>query len=432
MKTSLINFKNGAKLLFNRQSDVHGIAIKFVFMAGSINDPQGKLGVAHFCEHALCNFSNARWARKDNESYARKFQYRNAYTSMREMCFVLHTVDEDFEDAIDFLTESFHSIKFKDEEFNEEKRIIEDEIKMEMQINNRLMPNIINTKVIDEEHFNNNNASPAGTLKSFSKITLEDLKQFIKKYITSNNLTISICGNIKKSRAVKIVKKYVEERLPSSKTQGLAIREVDYFEPKCIYEKAIEQGKTIIFLRYVLKKLPFSFDETIEDCTIPILSSVLNELTFNFFRLKYNLCYGCQNYIAHSKGNLINDVIIYCQEENLDEVMAKFGEFIQTFNGDLLKELFEKHKKSCVDRFNFDLIGITKMVGQAENIYYQEHKLLNDKYMNKKLTARKKVSYENANDLYKMLFKQKPFIIVIASDKYKNFGYSKIAYKQKN
>ena len=430
MKTSLINLKNGAKLLYNRQSSINGIAIKFVFMAGSINDPVGKLGVAHFSEHALCNFSNARWTRKTMESYARKFQYRNAYTSMREMCFVIDTVEEDFEDAIDFLTESFHSIKFNKDEFKEEKKIIEDEIKMEMQVNNRLLPNVINTKVIDDVQINNNFASPAGTIKSFSNITIDDLKDFIKKYITSNNLVISVCGNIKKSKAVSIIKKYVEERLTTSKIQGFEKREVNYFEPKMIYAEAIEKGKTILTLRYLLKKLPFSFDETIEDAVAPILSSILNEMTFNFFRIKHNLCYGCQNYIANSKCNYINDVIIYCQEENLDDVMSKFGEFIQFFGEDLPKEVFEKHKKRIVDGFNFDLMRITQMVGYMEDVYYKEHKLLGDKYYNKKLNARKNVTYEQVNEIYKLLFKNKPHIIIIASNKYKNYGYSKITYKK--
>ena len=102
MKTQIINLKGGAKLLFNRQTEINGICLEFTFKAGSLNDPMGKLGVAHFCEHALCDFANAKMTKKERSSYSRKFQYRNAYTSNSNMGFSIRTVDEDFEDAVDF------------------------------------------------------------------------------------------------------------------------------------------------------------------------------------------------------------------------------------------------------------------------------------------------------------------------------------------
>ena len=104
MKTQLINLKGGAKLLFNRQTEINGINIEFNFKAGALNDPMGKLGVAHFCEHALCDFANAKMTKKERASYARKFQYRNAFTSREVMGFIIRTVEEDFEDAVDFIS----------------------------------------------------------------------------------------------------------------------------------------------------------------------------------------------------------------------------------------------------------------------------------------------------------------------------------------
>ncbi len=426
MKTQLVNLKGGAKLLFNRQSEINGINVEFIFKAGSLNDPMGKLGVAHFCEHALCSFSNAKMTKKERDSYARKFQYRNAYTSSFNMGFVVKTVDEDFEDAIDYVTESFKTIKFSQEDFEEEKKIITDEIKMQLQINNRILPYISYTKVIDDPAFNNLVTSPAGNLETFSKITMEDLKEYIKKYISLNNLIITVCGNIKKSKAISIIKKYVEDRLSVSEHVGFQKREVDFTPANVHFAKAIEKGKATIEVSYDLKKIPFSYEISNEKVVSTILQSVLSEKTFEFFRTENNLCYGCRHYLGVEFGHLLDEVTVNCQEENIGKVIEKFGEFISTFDGELSRELFDKHKKKVVDGHNFDMAGIALIASGMYSAYYNYNSLYNDKYNNdwhKKLMG---VTYEEANEMYKMLFKTKPHIILVASEKYQKFSYDEI------
>ena len=117
MKTELLNLRHGGKVLLNRQKEIRGIAVQFSFTAGSFNDPKEKIGTAHFCEHALCNFPNKKMDREERAKHKRKYEYINAFTSLSEMCFVCRITEEDFEDAIDFITESFATIKLTQEEF---------------------------------------------------------------------------------------------------------------------------------------------------------------------------------------------------------------------------------------------------------------------------------------------------------------------------
>ena len=53
MKTKILNLKNNVKLIHTYTKDVNGVEMEFTFKAGSLNDPKGKEGLAHFCEHAL-------------------------------------------------------------------------------------------------------------------------------------------------------------------------------------------------------------------------------------------------------------------------------------------------------------------------------------------------------------------------------------------
>ena len=154
MKTTLVNLKGGAKLLFNRQTEVNGISVVFSFNAGAINDPADKLGVAHFCEHVLFSFPNAKMTRQQKFDYAHRFQYSNAYTSTSDMRFVVRTVDEKLEDAFDFLTESFASTQFTNEEFEIEQKIIRDEIATRKKVNGNLIYRVYCTEILkDEIHY---------------------------------------------------------------------------------------------------------------------------------------------------------------------------------------------------------------------------------------------------------------------------------------
>ena len=56
MKSSIIPLQHNAKLYVCTNKQVKGIFVDINFNAGSINDPKGKQGLAHFCEHAICSF----------------------------------------------------------------------------------------------------------------------------------------------------------------------------------------------------------------------------------------------------------------------------------------------------------------------------------------------------------------------------------------
>ena len=69
MKTNIVKLKGGATLLHTRVKGVTGIYAEFSFKAGSATDPKGKLGVAHFAEHALCEFSTTRFTTEQIQKY---------------------------------------------------------------------------------------------------------------------------------------------------------------------------------------------------------------------------------------------------------------------------------------------------------------------------------------------------------------------------
>ena len=431
MKTEIINLKGGAKLLFNRQTDVNGIDIRFNFKAGALNDPIGKLGVAHFCEHALCSFSNAKMTRDERHKKEKEFVYSNAYTDLKNMCFVGKCVEEDFEDLVDFKTESFRTIKFSQEEFEKEKKIILDESKTRVQTNGRLVNFIAMSKFYNQKQFSNAANYLTGNEETINKITLGDLENFIAKYISTNNLVVSVSGNIKKSKAVSIIKKYVEKNLSESKFNGFDEHEIKTNKPTIIYQPNVENGKAYLSLTYDLKNVPFTYVLNKDAYIYKILTKSIFLKVKSYFRDKYNLCYSCGSNIRNVFGHLRHDIDIPCNIENMKEIVDRFGEFISTLEADLSKEEFEKNKKMLKDTINFDFSRLDAISEDNIGIFNKKHLVLGDKLTKVKLKLIDSVTYEDVNECYKTLFTVKPFVVMVADERFKDFSYDDIVTTKK-
>ena len=429
MKTQIFSLKNGAKVLFNKQTDVRGITVELNFTAGAINDKKGKLGIAHFCEHAIFGFPNAKMSREERASYKRKFHYFNAYTNFSMVVFIIQMTEEDFEDAIDFLTEPFLSIKLNQEEFEKEKKIIEDEIKTRVQRNSAQYGIIERTEIIKDEQFKNLITSPAGMVETLNNITLEDIKEFISEYLTLNNLCVSISGNISKNRVKKAMHKYVEARIGTSSKQGLLTRDInELYTPKYHFDNAAEEGKALLSCVYTLKHIPWTYEVHRDWLVSAVLSMVLREYAYLYYRQKKNLCYSCSLEIISIANHLTNEFYIECQEENLQEVIECYNEFLNQLPENIGPEMFEKHKRKMLLSYNFDFLGITKVADAMFSVYFRENKLFNTKYIKEVLKDKKSVTYDEVNAMYKTIFSVKPHITIISNDeKYKDFDYKSFA-----
>ena len=424
METKLFNLKGGAKLLFTNVDAVEGVSINYSFQAGALNDPINKLGLAHFCEHALCSFPTAKETREERWSHARKFNYRNAFTSINNIGFLMDVVDEDFEEAIDFMTEPFASLKITKKEFDKEYNVIKDEIKTRIKLNNSQVYILDRTEIVKDEYYNRLVTSPAGTVESLANITMDDLKKFISSYLTLNNLTIAISGKIDEKTVVSVVEKYIE-RIPVSNLYGYDAHDQEINSPCLHYAYPDEKDKAVFKADYFMEQVPFSHEKPDKFFTAKIISRIVNEQAFQFFREENELCYSCQSYCFVYFDQLTCGVKVACQEENISKVIEKYGEFIEKMDTELDKDIFEKQKRRFINSINFGHIDLSSICNWALDVYYEEENMYGDTYNKDYKEKMKNVTYDQANDLYKKLFTNAPHITIISKDeKYKNFDIS--------
>lgn len=424
MKTQLVNLKAGGKLLFNKQTEVNGISVVFSFNAGAINDPKGKLGVAHFCEHLIYSFPNAKMSRQEKFDTARKFQYSNALTGPTTMKFIIRTIDEKLEEAFDYITESFASIKLTQEEFEIEQKIIRDEINTRKMLNKNLLYSGWYMDILKNERTKNFIASPAGTIETFNKITMKDLKEFIDSYLTLNNLTLVVVGNTKLSKVKKLVKEYVETRFKISNKQCYELINPEIHKPKYNFRKSLEEGKAILNIVYPLKPMPAQEDFYKEKYIANILSSIIYEMTFNYYRVNKNLCYSCTASVDIDNDWLIHEFNMPCGEENLQSIIDLYEDYMTSLPNELPINLFDKVKDRKLGAYDFDFVQLGDISTSCCEFYQNKRKLYGTKLKQKIRKLVESVTYEEANEMYKSLFKVNPIITVISNDeKYKDYKY---------
>lgn len=428
MKSKIVNLKYGAKLIHSYVSDVEGVFIKFIFKSGCLNDPKGKSGLAHFCEHALESFSTNLYSRKEREEKFSELNYLNASTSSHNVTFVLQTTNAKIEKDFEYLTHPFCNLKYEKEDFEKEYKIISDEIKTRLKANRDKCRQLIYKKVQKAKEYHNVHVSPAGDMESLSKIKLRDLKWFIENYFTLNNLTIVISGKLTLRKAMKLINKYIYKNIKQVGIKGYDFEDYKgFYSPRLIVDKAVEEGKSILKISYAYKELE-KFVKLKDVCVTNFLGNCIDEKAFQFFRGDKNLCYYCRATIGQGDKYEIFTFDIECQDENIMKILEVYKDFVANIKEQIDEELLNKSREKYNEWESFDRDSLRII----SNSKYGQFCLYNRLYDRKALRKeRDKVTLKDLQDELDLILQAKPYITIVSNvEELKNFNYNKYVNKK--
>ena len=423
MQTKLVKLKGGASLLVTQVKGIEGITITLKFDAGAVNDPAKKLGLAHFCEHAICNFSTRHDTREEKSKKRKSLLYTNASTGMHCMRFYLDTVRSRVEKDMSFLMSTFDHILYTKEDFEKEKGVILDEIKTRKKTNPRKMYYFFLTHILKEKAVKHVTSSFAGTEQTVMNIKLDDLEKFISKYVTLNNLTIYMVGNISPARAKKLVENYVYKVLPISTTFGIKEKDLSgKIYTKYFWVPAEEKGKCML---HILYPLPDTIDKKLElEKMIQrhIVSNILHKKAYTFFRIQKGLCYGVQCGCLRWFDQYYLEFLMEIQEENLDTVLACYPEFLAQLEKDISQEEFATEIGLYFDSYNYDVDGIHSILKKVQSNFKNYGWLYGTKMIKEDAKMMKNMTKEDVDQWYHQCFVKKPTITIMSNDeKYEKF-----------
>ena len=172
---------------------------------GSRDEAPEKNGLAHFVEHALFKGTKKRKAYHIISRLEDVGGDLNAYTTKEETCIHASFLHDDYERAIELISDIVFHSSFPEKEITKEKEIILDEI-------NAYKDNPPEQIYDDFEQmiFNNNPLSQniLGTPETIQSFIPADLKAFIKEMYNTNEIVLSSVGRIPFKKLVKYIEKY--------------------------------------------------------------------------------------------------------------------------------------------------------------------------------------------------------------------------------
>ena len=211
---------------------------------GSKYETVEEKGLSHFLEHMIFKGTRNRDNIKINEDIEDLAGYSNAYTSYSDTEYKIMALNEEFDNAVEILSDLIIFSTFPEEEFKKEKEVIISEIKSDLD------------NLEDFSFFNISKNSfessflkwdIAGEIDGILNYNIRDIIQYYKKYYIPNNSIIVVASSFEDKYIFDIVEKYFGKWISKEKVLPEVLIEKNKEQVKVLERPDFEQS-SIIYL----------------------------------------------------------------------------------------------------------------------------------------------------------------------------------------
>lgn len=196
---------NGVKLYTNLNEHVNSVTISFLINTGSFNEKEDEHGMAHFVEHMLFKGTLNRSAIQTSKDIEKVGGWLNACTFFNFTKYYCRLPYDKYEIGLDVLSDMIWNNTIPKEEFDMEKQVILEEIKMCIDDPMCLASDKL-LEIMNKDYHNRQTIS--GTVEDVSNITREQMIEFINKYYIPENISIVITGKFDEDKIIDYLNKY--------------------------------------------------------------------------------------------------------------------------------------------------------------------------------------------------------------------------------
>jgi predicted Zn-dependent peptidase len=210
--------------------------------AGTRDEMDSKVGLAHFVEHTIFKGTQKRTAGQVIRYMENVGGDVNASTSKEETYFHASFLSPDTERAIELLSDVFFNATFPEKELQKEKDVIFEEINYYNDTPSELIFDDFEALIFDQHPLGRN---ILGTKKGLKTIKREDILQFLQLNYTQGNIVLSYAGAISLEKVTKLCQKYFGvQTLPES--QRVRTQYQDYKPNTIIKKKNTSQAHVML------------------------------------------------------------------------------------------------------------------------------------------------------------------------------------------
>ena len=339
-------YDNGLRLVVNKIQGLMSVSIGVLVKTGSRNETEEENGISHFIEHVMFKGTSKRSAFEISDYIDRIGAQINAFTSKELTCYYTKSTKEHTEDSIEVLSDIFFNSLFDKTELEKEKGVVLEEINMSEDTPEDLCLDLIAESYYGKEGLGRTILGPAKNIKRFTR---DDVKKYMDKYYTADNVVIAIAGNVDFAQAEKIVEKYFADNFKKRKS-AKQVKCEKIFQDKLFKTKKIEQAH----IAFAMPGLAID-DERADAFAIAntVFGGGMSSRLFQKVREELGLAYSVYSYPSQYKDNGVLEIYAGVNTASRDLAAEAIMAELKRFKADGITEQEfsrgkEQLKSSCI------------------------------------------------------------------------------------
>ena len=243
---------NGLTLYVKEIHTTPIVAVDFWVNTGAINDPTDQLGISHFLEHMMFKGTPRRSAFEIAKAIEDSGGYMNAATSLNTTHYYMTLPSEDWNLALEVMTDALLNSSFAEAEIAKERQVILEEIRLKEDNPYRKLAFLANQAVFAGTPYAND---ILGTAESLARIGPAQMRAYQRKYYVPNNMVLAVSGDVSAKQVMAKVRELFQDvvRQPIYSPARINLPELSTVK-RVAAEKAIDQ--TYLYWGFPIASVP--------------------------------------------------------------------------------------------------------------------------------------------------------------------------------
>lgn len=201
---------NGMTILAEEIKHVRSVALGIWVDVGSRYEGYDERGISHFIEHMMFKGTERRSAKDIAEALDAVGGQLNAFTTKEYTCYFARVLDENFDLALDLLSDMLFGSRLDEVDVDRERNVILEEIKMYEDTPDELVHDLFAASLWEGHHL----GQPIiGSVDTVQGLTREKLANFHRLHYRPGGMVVAVAGNIDAVTAsAKIKERFVGEK----------------------------------------------------------------------------------------------------------------------------------------------------------------------------------------------------------------------------
>lgn len=229
-------FENGIRLIVKQIPELLSVSMGILVHTGAAVESDKEDGISHFIEHMMFKGTKTRSSFQISDEMDMIGAQMNAYTAKDITCYYAKSATNHAAEAFEILSDLFLNSTFPDGEAKKEKGVVLEEINMNEDTPDDLCLDLLSESFYGKRGYGRN---ILGSRENVSGFTKTDIKNYLKKRYTTDNIVISMAGNIDIKLAEELAEKYFA-KIPKSEAEPRPIA-VELAGNSLVRKKEIEQ-----------------------------------------------------------------------------------------------------------------------------------------------------------------------------------------------